>query len=538
VRWFKNEHGNAEENKKALRALSVLRLMGLFDRPAPADCIAALMKTPTIPSLTDGLVGKSEVQRNIAYTQLASARLLMVNRDAAGALVSLDAHPLLREYFAKHLREQYPKAWRAAHRRLYKHLYAMTKEGEQPTLVDLQPLYQAVVHGCLAGMQQEACEKVYRDRIQRREEAYSAKKLGALGSDLGAVACFFERPWLRVSPAITEVTQAWLLNEAAYRLRALGRLREALEPMRAGLEMGVSQKSWKSIAARANNLSELELMLGELDAALGDAGQAVGYAEQIGDDFLRSALRTTHADALHQAGRVDEAEALFVDAEKMQAERQPDFPLLYSLGGGRYCDLLLAAPERAAWQYILNLGHWIRKTELLNICRAISKRTEQTLLWADSWQKDILSASLDHLTLGRVALYVGILESSAPDIARHEIESAMDGLRRAGMQNHLPRGLLSRAWLRMIENYFEGAQADLDEALEIAERGPMPLFMADIYLYRARLFFREATYPWSDENGAPRSAKQDLAEARRLIEKHGYWRRKEELEDAEAVIGR
>ena len=27
----------------------------------------------------------------------------------------------------------------------------------------------------------------------------------------------------------------------------------------------------------------------------------------------------------------------------------------------------------------------------------------------------------------------------------------------------------------------------------------------------------------------------ELAEARRLIEKHGYWRRKEELEDAEAA---
>lgn len=28
------------------------------------------------------------------------------------------------------------------------------------------------------------------------------------------------------------------------------------------------------------------------------------------------------------------------------------------------------------------------------------------------------------------------------------------------------------------------------------------------------------------------------SDARRLIEKHGYWRRKEELEDAEAIIGR
>ena len=32
------------------------------------------------------------------------------------------------------------------------------------------------------------------------------------------------------------------------------------------------------------------------------------------------------------------------------------------------------------------------------------------------------------------------------------------------------------------------------------------------------------------------SPQHDLAEARRLIEKHGYWRRKEELENAEATI--
>jgi len=63
----------------------------------------------------------------------------------------------------------------------------------------------------------------------------------------------------------------------------------------------------------------------------------------------------------------------------------------------------------------------------------------------------------------------------------------------------------------------------------------MPLFMADIHLYRARLFGKRKDedammkYPWE-------SPEKDLAEARRLIEKHGYWRRKEELEDAEAAI--
>ncbi len=104
-----------------------------------------------------------------------------------------------------------------------------------------------------------------------------------------------------------------------------------------------------------------------------------------------------------------------------------------------------------------------------------------------------------------------------------------------------------RAWLRFLTGARTGpesAQADLDEAWEIAERGPMPLFMADIHLHRARLFgsqkpeVRSQEYPWNKNlDGTPRGPKDDLAEARRLIEKHGYGRRKEELKDAERAMG-
>ena len=54
----------------------------------------------------------------------------------------------------------------------------------------------------------------------------------------------------------------------------------------------------------------------------------------------------------------------------------------------------------------------------------------------------------------------------------------------------------------------------------------MPLFLADIHLHRARLFHAVTPYPWE-------SPQKDLAEARRLIEKHGYGRRSDELEEAE-----
>jgi len=146
---------------------------------------------------------------------------------------------------------------------------------------------------------------------------------------------------------------------------------------------------------------------------------------------------------------------------------------------------------------------------------------------------DILSAALDHLTLGRAALYAVILEGSSLDPCHAPLQHAVDGLRRAGTTHHVPRGLLTRAWLRFLTGARTGpesARSDLDEAWEIAERGPMKLYMADIHLHRARLFFREAEYPW----GSPTA---DLAAARKLIEKCGYGRRKEELEDAERALG-
>jgi hypothetical protein len=539
-----------DDQAKGRRALALLRLLGLFDRPATAGTLAALWEGEAIAGLTEPLIGISEAQRNVALQRLEDAKLLTVIRDpGSAALVALDAHPLLREYFGQRLREAQPEAWRAAHRRIYEHLCATTPDKPDATLEDLQPLYQAVAHGCHAGLQQEVREKVYRDRIQRGIEFYSTKKLGAFGSDLGAVACFFETPWSRVSPALTEADRSWLLMIAGFNLRALGRLTEAFQPMGAGLEMRIKQENWKNTAITYNNLSELELAQGEVAGAVRDAEQSVTFADRGGDAGQRMIMRTTHAEALHHAGCRDEAETRFREAEQMQAGRQFDYPMLYSVPGFRYCDLLLANAEREAGR-----AEGERKSdEGLALCRAVGERAAQTLKWVTDAKLGLLTIALDHLTLGRAALYAAILESGSRQreparvgsplptsedsqrgytTAATELDHAVSGLRRAGAQHHLPRGLLTRAWLRSLTGARigpESAQNDLDEAWEIAERGPMPLHMADIHLYRARLFFRDATYPWQ-------SPQHDLAEARRLIFKHGYLRRKEELEDAEAAL--
>jgi len=547
------------EGKNGLTALAILRLLGFFDRPVTADCFQALLRAPKISNLTEPLVGTNEAQRNLALTRLETARLLTVNRDSSGSLISLDAHPLLREYFATKLRTQHTGAWRAAHRRLYKHLVATTREGNEPTLEDLQPLYQAVAHGCQAGLQNEAYNDVYLRRIGKDNEHFAVKKLGAFGSDLGALASFFDEPWKRPAPVLTGERQAFLLNRASFRLRALGRLSEAGGPLRAALELAVKQENWRSAAARASNLSELELTLGEVAAAMRDAEQSVTYGDLSGDAFLRMVNRCAHADAQHQAGLRAESETRFKEAEQMQAGRQRAY-LLYSLPGFLYSDLLLAAPERAAWRQmsrgarVLDVnsfpepGHDAPAT-----CLAVSQRAAQTLEWAQDGNLSLLTVALDHLTLDRAAFYeVVLVEGALPFKSQNSelkasIEATVDGLRRAAHNEFIVRGLLTRAWLRFLNGAHTGpksAQEDLDEAWEIAERGPMRLFMADIHLYRARLFGGKfggmkdegggMKYPWDkNPDGTPRGPKDDLAAARKLIEKCGYWRRKEELEDAE-----
>ena len=162
---------------------------------------------------------------------------------------------------------------------------------------------------------------------------------------------------------------------------------------------------------------------------------------------------------------------------------------------------------------------------------AVSERAAQTIKIAErnNWLLDI---GLNHLTLGRAALYESLLSDSPISNLKSEIEQSVSGLRRAGQQQYLPLGLLTRAWFRFLSGERTGpdsAQSDLDEAWEIAVRGSMKLFLADIHLHRARLFFREPTYPWQ-------SPAADLAAAKQLIHDCGYHRRDEELADSNAVI--
>jgi tetratricopeptide (TPR) repeat protein len=494
--------------------VELLRMLGLFDRPAGAEEIAALRAAPPIPGLTAHVQGLSEGEWLRLLEQLRETGLVAPKSTHRPDV--LDAHPLVREHFGAQLRQEHPDAWREGNDRLYEHLKAAAPE-RPDTLEEMMPLFAAVAHGCQAGRHQETLDEVYWRRIQRGREAYSIHKLGAFGADLAALSGFFDPPWRKPVDGITEAWRGFVPNEAGFDLRALGRLAEAAQPMQATLEAELAREDWKNAAIAAGNLSELHLTIGDLAQALDYARRSVDLADRSGDGFQRMSKRTTLADALHQAGRLDEAEELFREAEAMQEERQPQFPLLYSLRGYRYCDLLLGQGKTSE----------------------VLRRAEQTLEWAIQYLQSgggLLDIALGHLSLGRAHLLQAqregteapsaTLRTSLIQAATH-LNRAVDGLRQAGQQQELPRGLLARAALHRAQAQFARAQRDLEEALTIATRGGMRLHEADCHLESARLHLAR---------GEQEQARESLSEARAMVEEMGYHRRDGEVAAVEELL--
>ena len=522
---------------------AIMRMVGLFDRPASGDCLAALRRRPAIPGLTDAIIDLDEGAWQRAVARLRDVRLL-APRDPS-APDALDTHPLVREWFGQRLERTNPVAWRTAHGRLYEHLRDTTQEGKTPKLEDLAPLYQAIPHGCRAERHQEALDDIFIGRICRRGADgriafYASSQLGAFGGELAAVSWFFEKPYETPIASLTTAHHAWVLGVAAHTLRAQGRLAEALPAQRAALGMANETADWRNAAIRASNLSEVELLMGEVTAAAASAERSIAYADRSGDEFQMVSKRTTHAGALHAADQPEEAERLFSDAEDRQKKMQPSYPLLYSLQGYQYCDLLMARRE------------WAAPRDRARQTLEISRR--------NSWLLDI---ALDTLTLGRAHLGMALesialqrLAAGSHDdacAAQVRLGEAVDGLRAATVSVFVPHGLLARAAFRRSVGDWGGAARDLDEVEEIAEPGPMRLFLCDMALERARLAFsRIAAFaplngliddspPQPEPPGAEESAKLaeearvNLATARELIERCGYHRRDDELAELEAV---
>ena len=168
--------------------LSVLRMLGLFDRPVDEKALGTLLKPPAIHGLTESLTDLSPTEWRTILARLRRARLL-AGEDPQNR-GHLDTHPLVREYYGEQLRSQ-RTAWNECNRRLFS--YYRTLAPQLPdSFREMEPLFLAVICGCNAGLLHEALHEVYIPRIQRGDAFFAAKVLGARGALLSVLVHFFE----------------------------------------------------------------------------------------------------------------------------------------------------------------------------------------------------------------------------------------------------------------------------------------------------------------------------------------------------------
>ncbi len=435
--------------------LDILKALGYFDRPAESEALRIVLKN-------------------------APQRLLLNRLKKLGLILSdnptheVDCHPLVREFFSRHLRETVAEQFMASHLALYE--YYSKQAPEKPMeFQEMLPLFRAVYHGCQAGKHQEVCEGTYQQRIHHGGKAfYLIKRLGEWGTNLSLLANFFIEPWSQPVQTLSESDQSWVISEAAFALRALGRLSDAIAPMHVGAELYVKSKNWKAAAITYGNLSELYSIVGNLPDAVDAVRHSVQYADQSGDEFERYSKRAMLAAALHHSGDLPDAVRWFREAEQLKAKHTPQAPLLWSLQGFQYCDLLL---DQA------------KPSEVL-------RRATSTLKLAEE-HFGPLNIGLDNLSLGRA------YPPGSPD-SSHHLDQAVALLRRTGRQDYLPLALLARA-----------TEHDLDKAFRIATRSGMRLHLADYHLIQARRL----------------KSIEHFKKAEELINATGYGRRKGALEE-------
>jgi tetratricopeptide (TPR) repeat protein len=504
---FAQQFGNSPE-------FELLLVLGLFNRPAPAEAIARVAQAPAISGLTDGLAKLGEADWLRLLHKLREVKLLAReyhhNPDGDRAGRGLDCHPLVREHFGEKLRQQNPAAWQEAHSRLYEYYKKLPAKELPDTLEEMEPLFAAVAHGCQAGKHQETFDEVYWERIRRKEDAYTVHKLGAFGADLSALSNFFEVLWSQSTSGLADDAKAAVLNFTGFSLRALGRSHEAAQAFNAGLKASVAQKDWRGAATEANNISELYLIVGEVQQANIYARQSKDFADSIRpfEAFERYSSFTTLGDALHQSGELSQAEEILNKAEFIQKRFYPANPALYGLAGFRLCDLLLSQE-----QYL-----------------EVQNRAKQMWENGKEYSETLFDTALYQLLLGRAfTLQAWAEERKDFSQANDYLNKAVQSFREAGRQDYLPRGLFARAACYRAQNEFAPAWADLEEAREIAERGEMKLFLADYHLEACRLCLAEGKAHGAE--GKKEKAKEHLAIAKEMIEKMGYGRRKPEVEE-------
>jgi hypothetical protein len=501
-------HGDSDAEKDSRHALRVLdyydslqdaasrcflQLLGLFDRPMNAAEKAVLIANANHAEPLRALTPK---QWQAVEQRLEKSGLLLGKKGTFERL-EWDTHPIIRVYFGEKFKENHPEEFKQAHRVLFDYYQKLPEKEFPDTLEEMQPLYRAVVHGCLAEEHQQALN-VYRKRILRINnnglvEYYSRHKLGAHLQDLTVLSAFFISDWITPTYSkLSEANQAWLLLDVSFCLMSLGRLQEAIKPRIAGVDFYKKSKSWSFASTATQVLVSLYLPLGQIKEAISVAQQAIEYAG-LGKNNNELIVNSCYlANTLYLKGDLNKAGKNFDYSDSLI--KTIGYEFLTSLTSFWYCNFLFS----------------INNDE--SIFSEIIERIEYNF----SSINTLLDEALVILCLARVRA-----EELQNSLAESYFFQAIQKIQKANKIEYISPFYLYRADFYLTQNQLDSALADLNSAWEIIERCGMKLYAVDYLLIHGRYSLATADF---------NTALNHYEEAKQLIEETGYHLRDAELD--------
>ncbi len=502
--WF--DSALAEEHQALDREL--VRILGLFDRPAPWGALMALKEAVPIAGLT---VALHEAEETVIFESLARlCQWGLLSADLAHREPELDAHPLVREHFGSLLEQEQAEAWSNAHNVLLEWFCKQPEKRFPDTLEEMELLCRAIWHGCRAKRYLTAAT-ILQLRIMRTT-GYAQFQLGGSSLILSAISGFFPNGWMQppvasnaglADEALGEEIRAWLVGVVAQNLEFLGYLEESLEPYRANQQYYSELKNWVNFSHSCFNLVETLTPLGQWREAKKICYEALEASKQIKDKVLRqesiSYACSSVGLVLHARGNLANAIAMHSQSEAIQKTLHNQHklapPQLQGTQNYAYCQLLLEMADRRK-----------RISEVLERGRASLK--------FDKRVNHLISIALSNSIVGSCAARLDKPE------AGERLDNAVSIMKQANLVHGQPPMHLARAsYLRPTRNY-PAAWADHDAAYTIAQRGNMRTYLAECALLAGNLCLDEARVP---------DAAAQYATAAQLILEDGYGRRYTEL---------
>jgi len=501
--------------------LTILRLRGLFDRPATQDEIDALRAEPAIPGLTDELVGLGDAGWNFARANLCDHGLL----DPTADETTLDAHPLIREYFAEQLEGTKasedssfilpPSSFREAHRRLYEHLKQSVREELPDNLNDMMPLYHAVAHGCKAGLYKETYD-LYIERILQDPRFYSTYTLGAFGLELSTMSSFHGMKPAKATRVLSKPCGARIMRQTGYCLRPLARMPESLEWVESSLAIHKESENWGEAKTDAGLMSGICESLGELERAVDYALETKELALKLGEEMHILDAFALCGQAFCQVGRLPEAGEAF-----------------------SHCYKRLTACDNSKHDRISNY------ITLLALFRLAEFYNDSKLPGIREHTESLLGsmAESDHnygLAVANLTIAICLLKEEQAEHRSDEANLRIQDflvktiylLRKAGRVDVLPRAWLLQSALHRDMKKFDLSWEDIRQAIEIAEPHKMLSRQCDCHLEYIRLKLRDKRpYAQRLPKSAQLSIREHFDKVDSLVRKTKYRRWKREIEN-------